>query len=62
MIATHHMKVNGKWVNPGEEYGEPEVKVIATEPKQPEAPAVEVPEAEPVAEAKTVRRGRKKAE
>ena len=44
MIATHHIKVNGKWINPGEAYGEQ--KKVKEEPK----PAVqEEKKAEPVA-------------
>ena len=44
MIATHHIKVNGRWIHPGEEYGEP--KKAEAEPK-PEVKAEE--KAEPVA-------------
>ena len=47
MIATHNIKVNGKWVLAGEEY-EPEVTQmqIPVEPVK-EAPAAEAPVAEP---------------
>lgn len=43
MIATHNIKVNGRWIRAGEEYGEPEQKesVKVTE---------KVPETEPVKE------------
>ena len=44
MIADHPVKVNGRWVMPGQEYGEP--KKAETEPK-PEVKAEE--KAEPVA-------------
>lgn len=47
MIATHNIKVNGKWIRAGEEYGEPEQKAKAAE-KAPEAePVKEEPKAEP---------------
>ena len=31
MIATHNIKVNGKWIRAGEEYGGPDVKAIQEE-------------------------------
>ena len=45
MIATHNIKVNGKWVLAGEEY-EPEV----TQMQIPVEPVKEVTETEPEAE------------
>lgn len=60
MIATHNIKVNGKWIRAGEEYGEPEQKKPAkVAEKAPEAePVEEEPKAEP--KAKTTASRRKK--
>ena len=47
MIATHNIKVNGRWYAAGEEY-EPEVPQDAEEAKaEPEVQAEAVPEEEP---------------
>ena len=58
MIATHNIKVNGRWVHAGEEYTveKPVPQKAAEEPKKevkPEQPAVEVEKkAEPAVESK----------
>ena len=55
MIATHNIKVNGRWIRPGEEY-EPEEKAEVKPAEKPvkkveEKPVVkETPKAEPVKE------------
>lgn len=62
MIATHNMKVNGRWIRAGESYGEPgleEIYAPALTGKAENAPA-EVPDAPKEARPKTARR--KKAE
>jgi len=73
MIATHNIKVNGRWIMAGERYGEePEKKPAAkpvevkAEPVQEvakaEEPVAEEPKAEPVKEepkAKNASRRRK---
>lgn len=55
MIATHNIKVNGRWIHAGEEYDAEPVKETKPaekaerkpETKEPEAPAVkEVPKQE----------------
>lgn len=47
MIATHNIKVNGRWIHAGEEY-ELEPTVKAEEPETvKEAPEAEAPDAEP---------------
>lgn len=55
MIATHNIKVNGRWIMAGEEYSEaPELKEIEKAVEQisePEVPTLEVPE-EPKTEPK----------
>ncbi len=48
MIATHRIKVNGRWVAPGEEYGEPQAE-------REEMPAETAAEAKP-ARPKTARK------
>lgn len=61
MIATHHIKVNGKWIHPGEAYGESEAKVApANEVAETNVPTEE--KQETTAEVKPARKGRKKAE
>lgn len=51
MIASHNIKVNGRWVKAGEEY-QPEEKAEnpvkkAVEPKPEKKPEAETPKAEP---------------
>jgi len=47
MIATHNIKVNGRWVAAGEEYEEkPEVNPVEEELKAEPEPVEEAPEAE----------------
>lgn len=43
MIADCNIKVNGRWIHAGEEYGEPEQKAKAPETE----PVKEEPKAEP---------------
>lgn len=66
MKAAYNMKVNGRWVMAGEEYGEPEQKQMAMAVSVPETPAEEPPvqeEAPAVQESRSLRkRNRKKAE
>lgn len=68
MKAAYNMKVNGRWVMAGEEYGEPEQKQMAMAVSVPETPAAEelpVQEEAPAAvqESRSLRkRNRKKAE
>ena len=54
MIATHNIKVNGRWVAAGEEYKEEAEKKPARKPAEPKAekPAEEEKAAEPVQEEK----------
>ena len=59
MIATHNIKVNGKWIHAGEEYAEEaETPVVAEEPVEQDIPEpapaeeAEEPKSEPKAEAK----------
>ena len=47
MIATHNIKVNGRWVKAGEEY---ELEVLAKEKPVEAEPAEEKPAEEPVEE------------
>ena len=67
MIATHNIKVNGRWVRAGESYEaeKPEKKaekpVKEPEKKLDEKPVEEVPKAEPVKEEKPKTTTRRKA-
>ena len=51
MIATHHIKVNGRWIHPGEEIpesNEPKAVPVPEVPVQnPEESLKEEPKAEP---------------
>lgn len=58
MIATHNIKVNGKWIRAGEEYGEPEQKKPAKVAEK--APEAEPVKEEPKAEVRTTTTRRKK--
>ena len=62
MIATHNIKVNGRWIHAGEEY-EPEAVVTtehAEEPAKPEVQAEPAEEAEKKAEEKPKTASRRK--
>ena len=56
MIATHNIKVNGRWIRAGEEYGEvkepKEIKKSVEQTSEPDIPAPEVQKEEPKAETK----------
>ena len=59
MIATHNIKVNGRWVKPGEEYGEEKKaapKKVSEPVKEPENNAAEVPVKEEPKARSTTRR------
>ena len=46
MIATHNIKVNGRWIKPGEEYGvekKAAPKKVAETVNEPEEKKAEVP-------------------
>lgn len=64
MIATHNIKVNGRWIHTGEEYGEPveqtemELTPVEAVTEEPEAKQEE-PQEEPVQEAPKTRSRRK---
>lgn len=61
MIATYHIKVNGRWVNPGEHYEE--TQTVIAEEKAPDVQKTPETEIDAKTEVKSViRRGRKKAE
>lgn len=62
MIATHNIKVNGRWIHAGEEY-EPETVVTtepAEEPAKPEVQEEPAEEAEKKAEEKPKTASRRK--
>lgn len=54
MIATHNIKVNGRWIQAGESYEEQKEAAVQKDPapEVPEAKAEETPAEEPKAEAK----------
>ena len=68
MIATHNIKVNGKWIHAGEEYTleEAEAPAVAEEPVEQDIPELapveeaEEPKSEPKAETKPRSTRRKK--
>ena len=43
MIATHNIKVNGRWISAGEEYGAKEAKVAKETSAAPVEEATETP-------------------
>lgn len=47
MIATHNIKVNGRWIHPGEEYEEEKAVKAEGTAKKVEKPAESTPKAAP---------------
>lgn len=57
MIATHNVKVNGRWIRAGERYGDPEPIREAPAPVKAETPA-EQPEEKAKTKTTTRRKSR----